>query len=270
MKAHEILSEIHKLTVSDREFEHDFDQVPPSAKWQELPGGSGLMWATYKSPRNLYIWIAQSTVDQEFVPPKKQRFEFFDEYRKRVAAAKKQWQKGQKIVGELSLSASRKYSFLPNAFQVDVIFVDSRARGQGIAKSLYGIALYTLKLTLVAGSSQTRGGRRNWASLSQIPGVEVKGIVVVDDYELGPVSPAHSTHYLARNKRKANNVIDTVMQLGGEQEFELFVKTCSDLARIAKQQGFYLDLHADNFMLGSDGHIVINDPFFSGWSKREI
>ena len=61
-----------------------------------------------------------------------------------------------------------------------------------------------------------------------------------------------------------------MLMMGGEQGFELFVKTCSDLARIAKQQGFYLDLHADNFMLGSDGHIVINDPFFSGWSKREI
>lgn len=60
-----------------------------------------------------------------------------------------------------------------------------------------------------------------------------------------------------------------MLMMGGEQEFELFVKTCADLALIAKQQGFYLDLHQGNFMLGSDGHLVINDPFFSGWSKRE-
>lgn len=216
MKAREIISEIQKLNVSAREFEHDFDRVPPSAKWQELPGGSGLTWTSYKSPSNLYIWIAQSTVDQEFVPPKKQRFEFFGEYQERVAAAKKQWRKGQKIVGELDLSASRKYSFLPNAFQVGIIFVDPQARGQSIAKSLYGIALYTLKLTLVAGSSQTQGGRRNWESLSQIPGVEVKGIVVVDDYELGPVSAEHAKRYLAKDKRYADNLIDTIMKLGGD------------------------------------------------------
>lgn len=61
-----------------------------------------------------------------------------------------------------------------------------------------------------------------------------------------------------------------ILMIGGEEEFALFIKTLSDLSTIAKQQGFYLDLHADNFMLGSDGHIVINDPFFSGWSKREI
>ena len=61
-----------------------------------------------------------------------------------------------------------------------------------------------------------------------------------------------------------------MLMMGGEAEFNQFVNTCSDLVRIAKKQGFYVDLHADNFMLGSDGHIVINDPFFSGWSKREI
>lgn len=216
MKAREIISEIQRLNVSAREFEHEFDRVPPSAKWQELPGGSGLTWTSHKGQRTLYIWIAQSTVDQEFVPPKKQRLEFFGEYQARVAAAKKQWQQGQKIVGQLELSASSKYSFLPNAFQVGIIFVDPRARGQSIAKSLYGIALYTLRLTLVAGSSQTQGGRRNWASLSQIPGVEVKGIVVVDDYELGPVSAEHAKRYLAKDKRKADSIIDTVMQLGGD------------------------------------------------------
>ena len=61
-----------------------------------------------------------------------------------------------------------------------------------------------------------------------------------------------------------------ILMMGGLQEFEMFVKTCSDLSTIAAKNGFYLDLHKDNFMLGSDGHIVINDPFFSGWSKREI
>jgi hypothetical protein len=44
--------------------------------------------------------------------------------------------------------------------------------------------------------------------------------------------------------------------------------TISQLYKIAKTGGFKLDLHDGNFMLGSDGHIVISDPFFSGWGDR--
>jgi hypothetical protein len=76
--------------------------------------------------------------------------------------------------------------------------------------------LYTLKLTLLAGSEQTQGGRRNWSSLSQIPGVEVKGIVTVDDYDLGPETQAQANKVNAGVKNKANKIIDTVMQLGGD------------------------------------------------------
>ena len=216
MKAREIISEVLKINVSDQAFEHDFDPVPPSAKWQKLPGDSGLTWASFKSPRSLYIWIAQSTEGQKFVAPKRQRYEFDVEHSKRVAAEKKKWEKGYKIVGQLSLSASNDYNFLPDAYQVNLIYVDPKARGQSIAKSLYGIALYTLKLTLMAGNEQTRGGRRNWASLSQIPGVEVKGIVVVDDYYLGAVTPAQANNMSAQAKRSVDNIIDTVMQLGGD------------------------------------------------------
>lgn len=49
-----------------------------------------------------------------------------------------------------------------------------------------------------------------------------------------------------------------------KKEMEMLWKTIYDLSEIASWGNFYLDLHDDNFMLGSDGHIVINDPFFSG------
>ena len=88
---------------------------------------------------------------------------------------------------------------LANAVGVDTITVDEDYRGQGIAKALYGIVLTIMKVPLVAGNAQTPGGRRNWVSLASIPGVEIKGYVGLETYDL------HS-----RN-------IDTVMgQLGGE------------------------------------------------------
>lgn len=57
--------------------------------------------------------------------------------------------------------------------------------------------------------------------------------------------------------------------IGDEEGFKLFWKTINELGKIADSNGFGMDLYADNFMLGSDGHIVISDPFFSGRGKRE-
>lgn len=54
----------------------------------------------------------------------------------------------------------------------------------------------------------------------------------------------------------------------GEEGFNQLWKTIQELQVIANKNGFYLDLHEGNFMLGSDGHIVISDPFFTGWANR--
>ena len=88
---------------------------------------------------------------------------------------------------------------LANAVRVEVITVDEDYRGRGIAKALYGIVLTIMQVPLVAGTSQTAGGRQMWVSLASIPGVEIKGYVGLETYDLN-----------SRN-------IDTVMgQLGGE------------------------------------------------------
>jgi predicted unusual protein kinase regulating ubiquinone biosynthesis (AarF/ABC1/UbiB family) len=50
----------------------------------------------------------------------------------------------------------------------------------------------------------------------------------------------------------------------GKDGLEKIWKTMVDLYKIANRSGFHLDLHPGNFMLGSDGHIVISDPFFAG------
>jgi hypothetical protein len=55
-----------------------------------------------------------------------------------------------------------------------------------------------------------------------------------------------------------------LMSYLGEDGLAKIWKTMEDLQQIAKRSGFHLDLHPGNFMLGSDGHIVISDPFFAG------
>ena len=55
-----------------------------------------------------------------------------------------------------------------------------------------------------------------------------------------------------------------VMLMGGEGQLRLFAQTVEQLAKLARKRRYRLDLHSGNFMLGSDGEIVINDPFFTG------
>jgi len=55
-----------------------------------------------------------------------------------------------------------------------------------------------------------------------------------------------------------------VMHLG-EDGLNMLWDTIYDLMKLGKKLGLrYLDLHSGNFMLGSDGHIVISDPFYAG------
>jgi hypothetical protein len=81
---------------------------------------------------------------------------------------------GEDIVGMLVLKPVRGFP-LNDAYSVEFVTVDESQRGMSIAKSLYGIALSILKFAIVAGESQTVGGRRNWISLSKVPGVKIMG-----------------------------------------------------------------------------------------------
>jgi len=54
----------------------------------------------------------------------------------------------------------------------------------------------------------------------------------------------------------------------GRDGFDTLWDTIFDLKKVAKSIGLSnLDLHSGNFMLGSDGQIVISDPFYAGWSS---
>jgi len=101
-------------------------------------------------------------------------------------------------IGMLTLSPGGWYLPIESSLRVNMIAVDPQYRAQGIAKAMYGLVLTKMKRTLVAGDSQSPGGRKNWLSLAQIPGVSVKGYVAIDN-------------------RLLDSRIDTIMgKLGGE------------------------------------------------------
>lgn len=118
--------------------------------------------------------------------------------------------KTQEVLGQLDLAKSLAFP-IPNAHYVETIIVDPDRRGQGIAKSLYGIYLSILKYPLLSGSEQTAGGQRNWLSLANIPGVTVKGWVSFADqyFDTDPSRPTYQ-------EKKFKKLLDNVMNMGGE------------------------------------------------------
>lgn len=63
---------------------------------------------------------------------------------------------------------------------------------------------------------------------------------------------------------ESTDVGQLVDVLGGEEGVELFVDTIKKLKSISDAKNYRFDLHENNFMLGSDGHLVISDPFHAG------
>lgn len=151
-----------------------FDRVAKS-----LPGGSGLKYVVDKDGDTLSIYIL--------------------DYKSGTGD----------IVGQLELGRFANFP-IKNAWQVESTVVDPAYRSQGIGRSMYGVFLSILKLTLVAGGDQTEGGRRSWLSLANIPGVEVRGYVPVSDSYFSDNDSG------ATQKKKFDQLIDNIMNMGGE------------------------------------------------------
>lgn len=116
------------------------------------------------------------------------------------------WAPNKTLVGHLHIEKVAFSELADNVYKVDTITTRKSYRGQGIAKSLYGIALAILKLTLIAGDYQTPGGRKNWTSLFNIPGAKVRGYIGVRA-ATGP-----------KQKAERRQIIDAIQtQLGGEK-----------------------------------------------------
>lgn len=70
--------------------------------------------------------------------------------------------------------------------------------------------------------------------------------------------------------RLDQNIQNSAAQLAmslTKPEFNLLVETIKDVTALGKKLGYEIDMRSKgNFMLGSDGHIVINDPWHVGES----
>lgn len=216
------LNEIERLTKDmytggKKELE-DYKQ-PSAESLKKLPGGSGLLYAlatNHYGGTNIFILDPKAATLQP--KPTRGAFEYKSDFQIRL----KHWQDTKdvpqpKIVAKLSVD---NYSNpIPNSVQVGSITVDEDYRGMGLAKALYGIVLTIMKKTLIAGDSQTPGGRRNWMSLAYIPGVEIKGFVQVDDDAIN-FNPNdygdEDSRYAKSHEHKVDKVHDIIMQLGGQ------------------------------------------------------
>lgn len=195
----QVLTEIGRLTAKDWTGEDSMSPISvPRSKMHPLPGGSGLLYALNQRAKTLEISIIDPNSTEEFRAPARFRSEFPIEYKARIERMKKAHAKGLRKVAQLSLYKSN-IPVLKNAYSVDTITTDPNYRGIGLSKALYGIVLSVLKCTLVAGEAQTPGGRLNWVSLSRIPGVEIKGLLSINDVDL-----------------EDRGIIDTIMNLGGQ------------------------------------------------------
>jgi len=210
------LAEIERLSPSGFEGGKSYlDSYGREKSVRELPGGSGLLYSVTKDSNDFIIKIwdrankgeFQPTYTNPVKPPYYTRREwasYIERVKQRDARRKTEYDSAPgKLIGQLTVNSVDSSFPLKGAVQVGTITVDEEYRGGGIAKALYGIVLTIMKRPLVAGSSQTPGGRRNWISLSQIPGVQMKGYFRIDDQDF--------------NYSYGGKKIDIIMgKLGGE------------------------------------------------------
>lgn len=236
LKETQELDEIERLSPSGFEGgkEHLNREYDAGKTIKKLPGGSGLLYSIEnEGSGDFKIRLWDPINKGEFQPteqPKKYPWYSNREYKEVIARWERRNAEFQakynrapgKLVGELTLH--KAYGLpLKNAVQVGVITVDEDYRGVGLAKALYGIVLTIMKRPLVAGSSQTPGGRKNWVSISQIPGVEMKGYFAIDTVDLQAVDTSKlnprydDIGWAKKNNKQVDNTIDTIMgKLGGQ------------------------------------------------------
>jgi GNAT superfamily N-acetyltransferase len=225
MRSHEFVQEIERISPGAYSGGKSYLTDKQTGKQiKKLPGGSGLLYSTSEGRYggiDIKLWdpngadyVAQKSAEPESEPVQRRREPAW-EFRRRL----RQWQNRQEgqdapgqLIGKLSVETDSSFP-LRRAVQVSTITVDEDYRGVGIAKALYGIVLTILKRPLMAGTSQTPGGRRNWVSLAGIPGVEMKGWIAIDETQLDPTV----SRYSGTTPAQANKNIDTIMgELGGQ------------------------------------------------------
>ena len=241
MRAQEFATETQALDEIERLSRSEFsggkkylDSYGREKSVRELPGGSGLLYSMTDDSGDFIIKLWDRASKGEFQPtPIGSRPSYFTrrEWASRIeymqqkdARRKAEFDRSPgKLIGQLTVSTLGRSFPVPGAVQVGTITVDEDYRGVGLAKAMYGIVLTIMKRPLLAGSSQTPGGRRNWLSLSQIPGVQMKGYFSIDNIDLHSVDTSKlnprldDVNWAKRNNKKVDTTIDTIMgKLGGQ------------------------------------------------------
>lgn len=217
MKAHEFITEITKLRQSDYVGgSEDLYYEKPGDKRTPLPGGSGLEYVILAAEFGSFkILIIDPTQPRDPGPkPVKQSWDSASYHQSRLKKWEEVAQSKQpgRVIGKLMIErTSAPKALAAKAYHVLVITVHENYQGRGIAKALYGIALSIMRVVLMSGDSQTVGGRRNWVSLSQIPGVEVKGYIQIPLEYLKP-----NKYDDGNDRRFKENRYDAIMKLGGQ------------------------------------------------------
>jgi len=205
MRAQEFLSEIERMPGNEYSGGKKSLRIGAGDKnIRKLPGTNAFMYSTetnhMESGIIIKLWDSTNTTSK----PVKMRGENQYEFAYRL----QDWERNQSedgpgvLIGKLVLEDS-PYFPLKGALQVDTITVDEDYRGQGVAKSMYSVVLSILRRPLLAGRSQTPGGRRNWISLASVPGVEIKGYIAINQSRF--------------DNQNSDKDIDIVMgQLGGQ------------------------------------------------------
>lgn len=234
MRATDFITEIERLRPDEYEGGKGYlNGTDSGKKVSVLPGGSGLLYSVGSGNwggTSIKIWDPNGKdfieIKQRGAEPKPviQRREDNWRFHGRVRDWEREQQKlkapGQ-LIGELTVDKAKSFP-LNNAVKVGTITVDEDYRGIGLAKALYGIVLTILKLPLLAGTSQTPGGRKNWVSISGIPGVDMKGYISVGEDDLiarkiKPNDPKWIKRDNVQQNKKVDQNIDTIMgQLGGQ------------------------------------------------------
>lgn len=231
MRAQEFLSETQELDEIERLGATGFtggksylDSYGREKSVRELPGGSGLLYSITNDSGDFIIKMWDRANKGEFQPrsmgprpsyyTRREWASRIEYEQQRDARRKAEFDRAPgKLIGQLTVDTVGRNFPLPGAVQVGTITVDEDYRGMGLAKAMYGIVLTIMKRPLLAGTSQTPGGRRNWLSLSQIPGVQMKGYFSIDEDELDTDPRINNP----RSFRRADQNIDTIMgKLGGE------------------------------------------------------
>lgn len=213
MRATEFISEIQNIPQSGYTGGEGALNLSPlkdiKGKFYPLPGYVGYQYNLVQSKKSitLIVFDKNAYIEPEAKPPNSIKKDFPFLYRiskRRYDNYLIQKKKGLQV-GKIDLVITNFP--VKNSYMVTTITVNENYRGIGLAKAMYSTILNS-GVTIISGSQQTPGGQRNWLNLNTIPGVEVKGYVVIDrsvtDYK---------THY---NKQMVSKFYDDIMALGGQ------------------------------------------------------